>query len=744
METLISQLSSPHFLLKFPSLSYKNRKFNFFLCRKCLSIPINPSISLIRASPTANSTLYNGWDDPRLHVNSEDLGESNQVQSFLISLGIDNKKYMFMYILGFSCALAISRIRVSSIIVFPATAIIFAIGFSFGFVNGEPSKKLNSVGATRRTKDGFRVYRDKLKNLAEILDGLDVKVDELKNDIKKSLDCKRVVVADLEGYVSVVESIGSCVLNGRNIVHDCINCVLSEDIEMERNSNQKSDRGKKEIVHNGFDMFQLMWKFVGGNAAAVYPNKKKDVARNEYGIKNVGKAAQEHSFGSIAEDRASYSKSDNDSRKLNLEDPCDSSSNQCLSWNGKSTLGDRSDKEMNRVLNSVKMNCMEQDERAKSFANEEEINYLSNMLKFMDTQRVTSKMSEYNGVGNSASLHDNLDFNISMKHMETEASLRHEKLRGNSNGFFQSFEGREKVEHRTYGASSREESMDANSYLHASDYTSKHEGIASTSSSMFSDDLLFNRYLTESNSLLKQAKERLKASDGKIHAEKMLLECSKLLSKAIAMKPMSLLAMGQLGNTYLLHGELKLSVSRELRSLLSRGYKLSSGKETDELISLGEPLPNRDRIATLLINVCEECEGLLVEAGRRYRMALSIDGNDVRALYNWGLALSFRAQLIADIGPDAALDADKLFLAAIDKFDAMMSRSNIHAPDALFRWGAVLQQRSRLRPSTSKDRMKLLQQAKRLYEDAIEMGSDNLQVQEALSLCLFELNSRRV
>jgi hypothetical protein len=53
----------------------------------------------------------------------------------------------------------------------------------------------------------------------------------------------------------------------------------------------------------------------------------------------------------------------------------------------------------------------------------------------------------------------------------------------------------------------------------------------------------------------------------------------------------------------------------------------------------------------LLIDVCEECEELLVNAGRKYRLALSIDSNDVRALYNWGLALSFRGQLIADIGP---------------------------------------------------------------------------------------------
>lgn len=31
----------------------------------------------------------------------------------------------------------------------------------------------------------------------------------------------------------------------------------------------------------------------------------------------------------------------------------------------------------------------------------------------------------------------------------------------------------------------------------------------------------------------------------------------------------------------------------------------------------------------------------------------------------------------------AARDADKVFLAAIDKFDAMMSRGNVYAPDGM-------------------------------------------------------------
>nr|XP_027102659.1 uncharacterized protein LOC113723899 [Coffea arabica] len=153
-----------------------------------------------------------------------------------------------------------------------------------------------------------------------------------------------------------------------------------------------------------------------------------------------------------------------------------------------------------------------------------------------------------------------------------------------------------------------------------------------------------------------------------------------------------------------------------------------------------EDLVSRNyKISSILADVCEECEELLINAGRKYRLALSIDGNDVRAMYNWGLALFFRAQLLADVGPGAARDADEVFLAAIDKFDAMMSKSNIHAPDALFRWGAALQQRSRLRPRKSKEKVKLLQQARRLYEDALDFDSENVQVREALSSCVSEL-----
>ncbi|KAL6567439.1 hypothetical protein OROGR_001107 [Orobanche gracilis] len=103
---------------------------------------------------------------------------------------------------------------------------------------------------------------------------------------------------------------------------------------------------------------------------------------------------------------------------------------------------------------------------------------------------------------------------------------------------------------------------------------------------------------------------------------------------------------------------------------------------------------------------------------------------------NWGIALTFRAQLIADIGPmefECCWGCRQIFVAAIEKFDTMISSSNFCAPDAIFRWGAALQHMSRLRPSRSREKVKLLQQARRLYEDALHMDLGNRPLQEALS-----------
>ncbi|KAK1615183.1 hypothetical protein QYE76_020700 [Lolium multiflorum] len=267
------------------------------------------------------------------------------------------------------------------------------------------------------------------------------------------------------------------------------------------------------------------------------------------------------------------------------------------------------------------------------------------------------------------------------------------------------------------------------------------EPTLSDNGAMGSDAEEFSRNVKEAAEILRKARECMMARDDEEAADALLYRSASLLSTAVALRPTSLAAVGQLGNTYLLHGELKLKISRELRTLLANtGAYLSGRERVARSGKLDRRILNRDNISSALVDVCEECESLLVEAGRSYRTAVSIDSSDVKALYNWGLALTFRGQLLADIGPEAAVDADRVYLAAIDKFDAMLSKSNTYAPEALYRWGSTLQQRSQLRSRNNKEKIRLLEQAKSLFEDVLYVEGNNKMVREALSSCISELN----
>uniref|UniRef100_A0ACD5Z789 Uncharacterized protein n=3 Tax=Avena sativa TaxID=4498 RepID=A0ACD5Z789_AVESA len=258
---------------------------------------------------------------------------------------------------------------------------------------------------------------------------------------------------------------------------------------------------------------------------------------------------------------------------------------------------------------------------------------------------------------------------------------------------------------------------------------------------MGSDAEEFSRHVKEAAEILRKARESMMARDDEETADALLYRSARLLSTAVALRPTSLVAVGQLGNTYLLHGELKLKISRELRTLLANSGAYLNGRDrVSRSRKLDRRILNRENVSSALVDVCEECESLLVEARRRYRMAVSIDSGDVKALYNWGLALTFRGQLLADIGPEAAVDADRVYLAAIDKFDAMLSKSNTYAPEALYRWGSALQHRSQLRSRNNKERIRLLEQAKSLFEDVLYVEGNNKMVREALSSCISELN----
>ncbi|PON96078.1 Tetratricopeptide-like helical domain containing protein [Trema orientale] len=733
MKTLISQYVlnrwKPHFpnssfLFNFPSLSRGNRNLLDVSHRKWPCRPGVLRFSFVRANCVSGSASYGGWDELGDSDRSGEV-DSDQFRNFLVSIGVDDRKHVFAFLLGLFCALAISRVRVSSIVVFPASVLVFGIGFSFGLVRGGGIGELNYNGNKKRVKEElFRVYMEKFRNLAEVVDEFDVKVNNLKKKVEKATDSRGITVRDLEDYRKVLDSISLSTSNARNVIEASNDSLGSTSVVL--TENQKSNKKKKELGEIGYDFFQSLGGLFRENLVNSKPTKVKGNIKREAMEGAVDNQTRGTKLVSSVEEKVLNPVSTNKPKGNSVlsHDPSDEFP---IDENGDESIrnGEMSWKEIGR--------------HANSFNYSKEYN---KRLQLVNDHRISLKMGHDNQTETWES-HDNLlesvNFSVRMQHTETEASFAEQKLE-KSGDDYRSSHIREKSEFKTNGSQFREENMNGKDNVRVVGDRPGHESeIPSSSSSTVSDDVLFDRYLTEANDLLRQAKDFMRGGHEKERAEIILYRSAKLLSKAIAMKPVSLLAAGQLGNTYLLHGELKLRISRELRTLLYRSNPPSVGKWG----RIHDQSGSKDEIASALIDVCEECEELLVEAGRKYRLALSIDGNDVRALYNWGLALTFRAQLIADIGPEASFDADKVFLAAIDKFDAMMSKGNVYAPDALFRWGVVLQQRSRLRPNNSKEKMKLLQQAKRLYEDALDMNSNNVQAREALSTCISELSSRQ-
>nr|XP_043623097.1 uncharacterized protein LOC122594859 isoform X2 [Erigeron canadensis] len=632
MKTLISisnPISFPQWTKYIPSVpSLHHHYHNFTNNEKPIFFNFRITRLYKTTSFSSYSAEYNGWVDPG-PVNSPT--ESTHLNKLLTSLGIDDKKYAFVYLFGFVCALAVSRIRVSSIIVFPACFIVFAIGFSFGVVNNGGFVK------KKRVKDV------KFETLSDLLSGFDVKILELRDSIRRNIECGKISKKDLVGYAEGLEFVEESVLEVKRLVDGMV--VDGNDVSKGKGNGNGKGKGK------GFDVLGFI-NGVRERSFGSRGSKVKDGVKNDLRYKEVSDRDQGIYVDPVVEDEMEKSvTSDGDVRVKET-------------YTGK---GIGRFMEMETGAKQV----FERDERFMSNGNLDD--------DFLD-----------------------IDFGASYKN-----GRRREELFQQERGNFK------KIDEKNILYDNMEPTEEE-----GYDKSRNKNGFASSPSSDISSDIIFSDYITEANALSKQVRELLKHSGIEEDAENMLYKSTELLSKAVDMKPMSLLAVGQLGNTYLLHGELKLKLSRKLRALLA---------QSDSNERLHDEVSNREQFVDYLVNVCEECEELLVNAGRKYRLALSIDADDMRALYNWGLALSFRAQLIADIGPEAAFDADKVYLAAIDKFDAMMSKSNAHTPDALFRWGVALQQRSRLRTRNFREKVKLLSQAKRLYEDALLMDSNNLQ-----------------
>lgn len=636
------QLSPSNFLFHFPSLSPGNTKLIHVSLAKSFCIPKPTNCSTISSPATSGSVSYGGWDDLSLGGDLVSSGESNQLRDFLVSRGIDDKQHVFMFLLGTFCAFAISRVRVSSIIIFPASVLIFAIGFSLGFLRGGSFTEFSVNASKKRTKDeSFRVHAERLRSLVGVFDGFYAKVDDLKNSIQSAIDAKEIELTDLENYMNVIGLIQASALHSKNVVEATIDGIGNSSSVLE---NQKSSsRKKKEIGEVGLEILQFVGGLFGAKLVDSKPNKVKDKDNVKQGaVQGVANdQAQGNSSTLVMEDGNSV---DNNKGNRSSMYTKDLKNKSALDWDSE---------RRNRIISeNAKMNTGEKAGNVKRSVDSEEYSYHSSRMRFVDNQSVSWKMNQNNKTEtwkSNDNLRDSMDFDFSYKHMETESSFVQEQMLKQSSGAYKSSHSR-KINDETYRSQFREEGLNDDFWLadHHSVWDSE---IGPSSSSVFSDDVMFDRYITEANNLLKQAKEYIRIKHDEEHVDIILYKSAKLFSKALTMKPMSLLAIGQLGNTYLLHGELKLKISRELRTLLSRRDPLSFENRRTVVKGLDEQVANKDKIASALVNVCEECEGLLVEAGRKYRMALSIDGNDVRALYNWGLALSFRAQLIADIGP---------------------------------------------------------------------------------------------
>ncbi|KAK7264960.1 hypothetical protein RJT34_32574 [Clitoria ternatea] len=716
-------------LFRVPSLSrnFLLRSSSAQWC--CGSAPLRFPFSSLRASCASPSTVYGGWED--LGASDAPPGESNAMRDFLVSIGIDDRKNVFVFLLGLVCAMAISRVKVSSIVVLPASALVFAVGFTVGFFRSGTFRDVRVSGSKRREKEeNSRVSSEKLKILVEFFDELDGVVNNLKSDVQSALRNNKVRVDDFCGYVEIIDKIKLSAINARNVVKSLIdNEENSGGVLLE---NHKTSRRKKQVGEVGHQMLQSIGtlfeeKLLNSNSTKMRVNVKQEA------VDRALDQTQGNGAVPLVEDRT-----------LDLVD--DHKGNHKLDPSGASSTNPVLDMDKNgRIKITPKgenFGLGDIRRRTKKFVDDEDYGYRNKGLRFTNNHSFSLKMDSSSTTDMWES-HENLldseSFKVRMKHMESESSFLHEQLLDRSRETFRS--SHDKREGGSDRSQYKDDTMDYDDRHHHATDSSGCENEFNTAK--ISEDMVFDRCLADATELLKQAKEFIKGKYDDEQAEVMLYRSADLLLKAVTLKPMSLLAVGQLGNTYLLHGELKLKISRELRTLLSGSVQSSSGKHSRILKRLRNEITSKEEIAPLLIDVCEECEELLVEAGRKYRLALSIDANDVRALYNWGLALSFRGQLIADIGPGAAFEAERVFLAAIDKFDAMLLKSNVYAPDALFRWGVALQQRSRLRPGSSKEKVKLLHQAKRLYEDALHMDSSNIQVKDALSSCVDELSYPR-
>ncbi|KAK8944207.1 hypothetical protein KSP39_PZI008138 [Platanthera zijinensis] len=640
METLISDsLLLRQSLYSISSIlpSSKSYSFSHSVRRRCRR---NPNcIALCRptfASSDPVASIYGGWEELEFPDPGGESGMLESLGKFVMSLGIDDRKHALPFLLGILAAFAVSRVRFSTVALLPFSLLVFLGGFAMGAAqNVFLFKKLGRIGSI----GALGVLEEKLSHLEALFSDVDVKMSFLRKGLERCVESDDLGMGLNESYLQIVEHVRSAIGEAQKTLTDSFNngsLNLPADFDFgAKKVNQKQSRKRMELRTSGVDFLQFLTSMLRQPLTGSKKAKSKDAIKEklDHPLTPVDQKSSDRE--ELVAGLRSFNPDDSEEfdkqGRIEREVPKNSS------------IAIDSAPILNNANYKFEIDSLGSD--MLSF--DEQIDNQTSRLKFMTSRGSFQKIvyeqnrKRTKNVVYSASKSESsslLERTLETKRTAREHSYRNERSVMNDN----------------------EEPVDA-----------KGEGKLPYSSNI-STDGEFEQNIQEAMNLLKRAREHMMTRTNEEEADFVLYKAAELLSSAVATRPKSLIAVGQLGNAYLLHGELKLKVSRELRTLLLR---------SDSLFRFESFVARREDIAYVLVSVCEECESLLVEAGRRYRTALSIDRNDVRALYNWGIALCFRAQLIADVGPEAAVDADKVYLAAIDKFNAMMSGGNAYAPD---------------------------------------------------------------
>uniref|UniRef100_A0A7N0TKQ7 Uncharacterized protein n=1 Tax=Kalanchoe fedtschenkoi TaxID=63787 RepID=A0A7N0TKQ7_KALFE len=541
-------ISSPILLAHFPPTRRKSRKL---APRKWSNWKTSCSVSA--ACVSSASAEYQGWDDPRLGSGSGGSGESNQLTNFMASIGIDDKKYVYVFALGIVCALTISRVRLGWIVVIPASVVVFALGFSFGFVRSVTVSDVDvsgggAIGRKRIENGDFRL--EKLSSVVSFFHKLDARIGRLRDDVNRAVVEKHVTLGELERCVVELDSARSLALPARGVLEACV-VELRRAGDRAAESEESAGKKGKEPVESGFGFSKFAAAIFGNKRNESRAGRMKDSKRNggenelnrEVNSGVAGDSLEGNDFNMLRDDREGSEFSKQESNVMQSVD-------------------DAKRVRMPQGEKSVPFNF---NGASDGFNTREEYSYMRNKMKFADNSRLSFKMRHRNEIeswrsssSSSSSSERVLDYQLK----QTEASFEKEQILNKS---VESFESSGMYEHG-------EEEMNLPRVRRARmpPRDDHFAGVADATSSAISSDVLFDRYLKEANDLLKQARDSLKDGDAEDAADDMLYRSSELLSMALDMKPMSLLAVGLLGNSYLLHGELKLKVSRKLRALLRK------------------------------------------------------------------------------------------------------------------------------------------------------------------------------